>query len=187
MGIIRPRKGNNKRAEIKKGVVSIATKRKPADQLKKRGRKNVYDEKIKPYLPQIHEWAQEKTEAQIAKILDISKQTFCKYKAEHPELLDALKKSKSELVKTLYSTLIRKAEGFQYTETKTIKERDPETGQLVTVREENYTRTALPDVAALHLLLKNNDRENWADNPQMLELKKQELEIQKQKAEENNW
>lgn len=168
-------------------MVSIATKRKPADQLKKRGRKNVYDEKIKPYLPQIHEWAQEKTEAQIAKILDVSKQTFCKYKAEHPELLDALKKSKSELVKTLYSTLIRKAEGFQYTESKTIEERDPETGALTVTRKETYTRTALPDVAALNLLLKNYDRDNWANDPQMIELRKQEIEIQRQKAEENNW
>lgn len=168
-------------------MVSIATKRKPADQLKKRGRKNVYDEKIKPYLPQIHEWAQEKTEAQIAKILDISKQTFCKYKAEHPELFDALKKSKSELVKTLYSTLIRKAEGFQYTESKTIEERNPDTGALVVTRKETYTRTALPDVAALNLLLKNYDRENWANDPQMLELRKQEIEIQKQKAEDASW
>ena len=138
-------------------------------------------------MPQIHEWAQEKTEEQIAKILGICKQTWCKYKAEKPELLDALKKSKSELVKTLYSTLIRKAEGFQYTEKKTIKELNPDTGLLEVVKEEVYTRTALPDVAALHLLLKNNDRENWADNPQMLELKKQEIEIQKQKAEEAGW
>ena len=168
-------------------MVSIGKKRNSGEPPKKRGRKNVYDEKIKPYLPQIHEWAQEKTEEQIAKILGISKQTFCKYKAEKAELLDALKKSKSELVKTLYSTLIRKAEGFQYTEGKTIEERDPTTGALVVTRKETYTRTALPDVAAIHLLLKNYDRENWSDNPQMLELKKQELEIQKQKAEDAAW
>ena len=168
-------------------MVSIGTKRNSAEPPKKRGRKNVYDEKIKPYLPQIHEWAQEKTEEQIAKILGICKQTWCKYKAEKPELLDALKKSKSELVKTLYSTLIRKAEGFQYVETKTIEERDSSTGALIVTRKETYTRTALPDVAALHLLLKNNDRDNWADNPQMLELKKQEIEIQKQKAEDAGW
>ena len=138
-------------------------------------------------MPQIHEWAQEKTEEQIAKILGICKQTWCKYKAEKPELLDALKKSKTELVKALYSTLIRKAEGFTYTESKTIEELDPNTGQLVVVRKETYTKAALPDVAALNLLLKNYDRDNWANDPQMLEIRKQEIEIQKQKAEESSW
>lgn len=138
-------------------------------------------------MPQIHEWAQEKTEEQIAKILGICKQTWCKYKAEKPELLDALKKSKTELVKALYSTLIRKAEGFTYTESKTIEELDPNTGQLVVVRKETYTKAALPDVAALNLLLKNYDRENWANDPQMLEIRKQEIEIQRQKAEESSW
>ena len=153
----------------------------------KRGRKNAYETKIKPNLAKIAEWAQEKTEAQICLLLGITQETFYKYKREKSELSEALKKGRTQLVKNLYSTLIKKAEGFQYTEGKTIEERDPETGALVVTRKETYTRTALPDVAAIHLLLKNYDRENWSDNPQMLELKKQELEIQKQKAEDAAW
>ena len=151
------------------------------------GRPSVYEDRIKPYLPQIHEWIQEKSENQIARILGVSISAWRKYREQHPEFKEALKHGRDDLVKTLYNTLIKKAEGFQYTEGKTIEERDPTTGALVVTRKETYTRTALPDVAAIHLLLKNYDRENWSDNPQMLELKKQELEIQKQKAEDAAW
>ena len=162
------------------------TKNAKKPKAKKMGRPSVYEDRIKPYLPQIHEWIQEKSENQIAKILGVSISAWRKYREAHPEFKEALKRGRDDLVKTLYNTLIKKAQGFQYTEAKTVEERD-ENGNLIITRKETYTRTALPDVAALHLLLKNYDKENWADNPQMLELKKQELEIQKQKADEAAW
>lgn len=167
-------------------MVFIGTK-KAASAPKKRGRKSAYEETIKPNLAKIAEWAQERTDEQIAKLLGIAPQTFCKYKTEKPELKEALKRGRTQLVKDLYSTLIKKAQGFQYTEGKTIEEIDPNTGRLIVTRKETYTRTALPDVAAIHLLLKNYDKENWSDNPQALELKKEELEIQKKKAEDAAW
>lgn len=167
-------------------MVFIGTK-KAASAPKKRGRKSAYEETIKPNLAKIAEWAQERTDEQIAKLLGIAPQTFCKYKTEKTELKEALKRGRTQLVKDLYSTLIKKAQGFQYTEGKTIEEVDPNTGRLIVTRKETYTRTALPDVAAIHLLLKNYDKENWSDNPQALELKKEELEIQKKKAEDAAW
>ncbi|MBO4520745.1 MAG: hypothetical protein J5787_06015 [Alphaproteobacteria bacterium] len=153
---------------------------------KKRGRKSAYEQKIRPNLAQIAEWAKERTDEQIARLLDVTPQTFCKYKQEKTELFEALKHGRTALVENLYNTLIKKAQGFQYTESKTIEEAD-QNGNLTITRKETYTRTALPDVAAIHLLLKNYDRENWSENPQMLELKRQELEIQKQKADAAAW
>ena len=35
-------------------------------------------------------------------------------------------------------------------------------------------------LAALNLALKNYDKENWANDPQLLELKREELRIQKE-------
>ena len=81
----------------------------------------------------------------------------------------------------LRSSLIRRAKGFQYEEKKTVKE----AGQPV--REEIYIRTALPDVAALNLLLKNYDKENWANDPQALRLREKELEIQEKRVEAGEW
>ena len=169
-------------------MVNIGKTKETAETPKKKtGRKSVYEERIKPHLEDITKWTQTMTDADIVKMLGVSRACWCKYKAERKELKEAIKKGRELLIRDFYSTLIRKAQGFQYTEKKTIKEIDPNTGALVVTREEEYTRTALPDVAALHLLLKNYDTENWAENPQALELKRQELEIQKQKAENAAW
>ena len=167
-------------------VIIGRTKKTTETPKKKTGRKSVYDERIKPHLEDITKWTQTMTDADIVKMLGVSRACWCKYKAERKELKEAIKKGRELLIRDFYSTLIRKAQGFQYTEKKTVKERDA-SGNLVVTREEEYTRTALPDVAALHLLLKNYDMENWAENPQALELKRQELEIQKQKADNAAW
>ena len=77
--------------------------------------------------------------------------------------------------------MIRRAKGFTYEEKKKVVK------DGVVVQEEIYSKAALPDVASMNLLLKNYDKENWANDPQTLELKKQELELQKLKIEEGGW
>ena len=47
---------------------------------------------------------------------------------------------------------------------------------------ETITKVALPDVAALNLCLKNYDPDNWANDPQMLKIKKEELKIKKEES-----
>ena len=81
----------------------------------------------------------------------------------------------------LHSTLIKRAKGFQYEEKKIVKE----SGKPV--REEIYTRTALPDVAALNLALKNYDQDNWANDPQALEVKREELKFKEKQFESKEW
>ena len=49
------------------------------------------------------------------------------------------------------------------------------------------TREVDGDVAAINLLLKNLDRDNWANDPQVLSLRQQELELRKAIAEANNF
>ena len=121
------------------------------------------------------------TEKQIAEELGVAPSSFRSYKHKHPALVDALKKGRRQLVMELKSTLIQKAKGYNYTEKKQVYEN----GELV--REEVYTRAALPDTGSIHLLLKNLDPENWSENPQALALKKQEIEIQREKLEFQNW
>lgn len=150
-------------------------------------RPNNYEKKVKPYLSKIEQMALVMTEEQISETLGIGYSTWCRYKKNFGELRGALKRGRKDLVLELKSTLIQKAKGFNYIETKTVKELDEEAGDLVIVRSEENIKRALPDVAAINLLLKNYDKENWANDPQVLELRKQELELQKQKIEESNW
>lgn len=170
----------------------------------KTGRKSKYETHVKPRLPEIMEMCRTMTETQIAESLGIGASTFQYYKTEFPELVDCLKKGRQNLVSELRSALIKKAKGYDYTETKVVTEdvkwptelyealldagfSVKEIEQARIVRTEVYKKQAAPDVAALNLALKNYDSENWANDPQSLELKKRELELKEKQIEANNW
>lgn len=147
----------------------------------KRGRPNKYESNVKPKLAEIEKMCLTMTEKQIALSLGVNPSTWCEYKSKYPELNEAIKKGREGLIIELRSTLIRKAKGFTYSEKKTIKENNK------VVREEIYEKASLPDVAALNLLLKNYDKENWANDPQALKLREKELELQEKKIEQGEW
>lgn len=168
------------------------------------GRKSKYETHVKPRLPEIMEMCRTMTETQIAEALGIGASTFQAYKTEFPELQEALKKGKQTLVAELRSSLIKKANGYDYVETKVVTEdvkwpdelyaklieagfTPAQINQAKLVRTEVYKKQASPDVAALNLALKNYDKDNWANDPQALELKKKELKLKEQQAEKDNW
>ena len=150
----------------------------------KAGRKNKYETHIKPYLKKIPKWYLTKTETQIANELGITIQSWIKYKNQYPELAECLQTSKEDLVDELKGILKKKAQGFYYTEkTKTvIKEGGKESKKIE--EKEKYSQ---PDTGAIHLLLKNLDPEWRNDDKQTMELKRQQVEIMKQKAEAAEW
>lgn len=171
----------------------------------KRGRKNRYETDIKPNLALVQEMARTMTEKQIADSFGVSYTgAWCKYKQSYPELTEALKKGRQNLVAELRSALIKKAVGYDYTETKTVIEKNELSDEMyAALRESGFTpeeietaktvktevihKKAAPDVAALNLALKNYDKENWANDPQNLEIKKKELELREKQIENNNW
>lgn len=145
------------------------------------GRKSKYHTHVEPYLEKIAEWSRTMTEQQIAKKLGVSYRSFSDYKTQNPPLFQAIKNGRSDLVIELKSKLIEKAMGYEYTETETTTEY----GEVTKVVEKK--KKAAPDVAALNLLLKNYDKENWANDPQTLELRKKELELRERQVEANEW
>lgn len=152
----------------------------------KRGRKNAYETIIKPRFPEITEWLENgATEKQIAHNLGIGVSTFEKYKAQNTEFAELIKNGRKSLVLQLRGALVKKALGFTYEEVKKTEKTEAD-GGITTSTEVQYKR-ALPDVAALNLCLKNYDRENWANDPQLLDIKKEELELKKKSIEEGSW
>ncbi|MBO5921772.1 MAG: hypothetical protein J6S92_00305 [Oscillospiraceae bacterium] len=149
------------------------------------GRKGRYESHVQPYLSQIQEWCQDLDEKQIAvDRLGIAVSTFEKYKREHKELQEALKKGKQQLIADLKASLKKKAKGFTYEETKTtIREEGNKRVQIV----EKFKKYAPPDTGAIHLLLKNLDPEWTNDDKTTVDLKREQLELAKQKAENDNW
>ena len=150
------------------------------------GRKNKYETHIRPNLAKISEWVATMTEAQIAQKLGVNVRSFDRYKVDHEELRDALRTGKQDLIEELKATLKMKAKGFNYTEEKIIEKFD-EAGNSTGKTVETYKKYAPPDLGAIHLLLKNLD-DTWRnDDKATIDLKKEQVEIAKMKAEENNW
>lgn len=150
------------------------------------GRPNKYETYIKPRLAEVEKLAQFMTDKEMAKYFGVHASTWCDYKNKYSEFSEAIKKGNKSLVHDLKQSLVDKAKGFKYTEKKIVREKD-ENGDLVITREEEYIKYSPPDVAALNLLLKNYDKENWANDPQVLELRKKELELRERQIEANEW
>lgn len=148
------------------------------------GRKGKYETHVQPFLSQIKEWYQDLDERQIADRLGVAVSSFEKYKSEHKELRDVLKKGKQQLVAELKATLKKKAKGFEYEEIKTVIRRT-DSGDVTTI--ERYRKYAQPDTGAIHLLLKNLDSEWHNDDQATIDLKKEQIEIAREKAEKDAW
>lgn len=169
-----------------------------------KGRPNKYKTHVEPYLDKVKEMALVMNEEQIAKTLNVGTTAFYDYKKKYPELREALKKGRRELVYELRSTLIQRAKGYDYTETKTVTEKlkvpenmraalistgvkpeDIDNAKLI--KTEVMKKHLHPDIAALNLALKNYDKENWANDPQMLALREKELALRERQVENNEW
>lgn len=146
-----------------------------------KGRPNKYKTHVEPYLTEIKEMCLTMTEEQIAETLGVAYSSFRTYKQHYSALNEALKKGRQNLVTELRSALIKRAKGFEITETKKIYEY----GCLE--RLEISTKYYPPDVAALNLALKNYDKDNWANDPQMIRIREKELELQEKKLEQGEW
>lgn len=153
----------------------------------KRGRKDAYETKIKPRFDEIRDWLiNGASDDNIIHNLGIHKDTFYKYIKEKTEFSDLIKNGRIAIVAQLRSALIKKAMGFEYQESKIIEREDPDTGEKIRTVE-TYNKKSLPDVAALNLALKNYDPDNWSNDPQGDKIKREELELKKQKLEKDDW
>ena len=154
------------------------------------GRKSKYPE-VQKRIPEIMTWRRQEglSEKDVAAKLGISVSTLEKYKTEHKEFADALREAKQAIVSDVFSSLLKRAKGYTYEEIKVYTRKED---TLDGVKDVTYTEKTKkhepPNVAACSLLLKNLDKEHdWSDNPTMLEVKRQELELRKQMAEADNW
>ena len=153
----------------------------------KRGRKDAYETKIKPRFDEIRDWLiNGASDDNIIHNLGIHKDTFYKYIKEKTEFSDLIKNGRITIVAQLRSALIKKAMGFEYQESKIIEREDPDTGEKIRTVE-TYNKRSLPDVAALNLALKNYDPDRWSNDPQGDKIKREELELKKQKLEKDDW
>ena len=155
---------------------------------------NKYYTHVKPRFEEIEQWvANGATQENVAKKLGISQRSLTSYLKDFADFASLYKKGQIDLVAELRGALITKSLGFSKTTKKAMKCKtiDYKDGKKVQEREEvifyDEEEYFPPDVAALNLALKNYDKKNWANDPQMLELKKKELKLKEKIADENSW
>lgn len=137
--------------------------------------KSKYETNVKDKLILVEGWARNGlTDEQIAKNLGIGLTTFYKYKKEHSELSEALKKGKEVIDFEVENALLKRALGYKYEEvTKERILKKDEQGKPLTdihgfpIYEMVVTKTVkkevTPDTTAQIFWLKNRKPEEWRD------------------------
>lgn len=120
------------------------------------------------------------SDLQIIEHIGICPATFYKFLKTNTQLQEVWNNAKADLVVDLVGELVRKAKPHTLTTTKTIEKN----GEIVT---EITEKEVDGDLGSLIFLLKNYDREHFTNEPNMLELKRRELELKEKLAEQNNW
>lgn len=154
---------------------------------KKPGRPSAYESRIKPHLAKIRDSYNSgvpiKTIA--SDLLNISFNTLNQARKDHPELNDIfVNPNFVVLVKDLRGALYKRAMGFRETETKTVYEiSKKDQAKPIITHIEKFTRYFPPDVAAINLALKNYDKEHWSNDPAELEIRKAQLALAREQAQ----
>jgi transposase-like protein len=132
------------------------TKKKRPEELKKRGRKSLYDPEIHP--KKAADLAlMGKTNDEIADIFGVTKETLNQWRKEYPEFSDAIKYNKNQADSKVVKSLYQRANGYEYQEKRVIQNPDGTTRKEVTVKQ------VPPDVTAQIFWLKNRQPAQWRD------------------------
>lgn len=142
-----------------------------------------YERLVEPHLNDIIEWRKKgATDEIIAKKLGVGLSTLYAYKTKYSELKEAFNVGTQDLVLELRGELIKLAFPHYLKTEKTYIRKDEETGN--TTKYTEITKKEVDgNINAIHLLLKNYDKENWTSNPAELDLKKTEIEMKKELLE----
>jgi len=144
---------------------------------KRRGAKSQYENKVKPYLEDIARYTRcGVTEGQLCAYYGVGKTQWAAYKKNYPELNETLYEAKQIFKTELENAAYKVAYGYEYTEEKTVEEKSP-TGKVVSVTTTTQKRYAKPDPAMIQFLLINRFKDEYARDPQVIELRKRALEL----------
>lgn len=130
--------------------------------------KGLYQEWLEPDgLTLLQGWAREGlTEEQIAAKVGITQWTLCRWKTDHPQIGQALKKGKAPVDIEVENLLLKRARGYNYDETTEEWRPNQETGDLELVSKKVQRKHMPPDTTAQIFWLKNRRPDLWRDKPE---------------------
>lgn len=102
---------------------------------------------------------------QIAQNIGITATTLYEWKNKFPEISEALKRGKDVIDRQVENSLLKRALGYEYTETTREAVKDPESGNIEMRVTKKVTKTVIPDTTAQIFWLKNRKPDKWRDKP----------------------
>lgn len=132
------------------------------------------------------------TDQQISHNMGISRKTLADWKKKNEDIEKAIARGKEVVDIEVENSLLKKALGISTKVKKPIKVKTVEYKDGKRVKEVEHIEYAdeqiyiPPDTTAMIFWLKNRKQEKWKNDPQLLELRKQELKIKQEKSE-NGW
>ena len=147
-----------------------------------RGRKSKYETNVQPRLLEIAAWCRDGyTDKEIAEKLDISQDSFYKYKNEFSEFSDTLKETKEIADIKVENSLKKNANGYDYEEQTVVMKKEVIYKDGKRVKEITYpevitlTKHKEAETKAQQFWLQNRKPEKWRNQSQV-ELKVSKLE-----------
>ena len=141
-----------------------------------------YNDYVKARFSEIEVWISKGlNEKQIFTNLGIGKTTWSKYKNKYSELKDLIKRGRTGQVHEVENSLYKNATGYYYHTDGAMKVKDKEGNESVQI----YTLKKFkpPETGAIAFFLKNKARGEYMDNPNMIEIKREELKIRKSESD----
>jgi glutaredoxin len=127
---------------------------------------------VKEKLIQVEAWCRDGLiDEQIANNLGISIDTFYRYKKEHSEFSESLKRGKEVVDIEVENKLLKRALGYSYNEKTFEKIWNDKLGKYITVNTKTVVKEVQPDTTAQIFWLKNRKPAEWRDKHE------QEVEI----------
>lgn len=126
-----------------------------------------YEEWITPEgLTKIEGWAMDGLiDTEIAANMGVNPDTLYRWKRKYVEISEALKKGKDVVDRQVEKSLLKRALGFEYNETKNVYETDSEGKRIL--KESTITRKMVaPDTTAQIFWLKNRKPDKWRHKPE---------------------
>lgn len=117
-------------------------------------------------LLKIEGWARDGlTDEQISRNMGIGTTTLYRWKDEFEEIRESLKRGKEVVDRQVENALLKRALGYEYTETTREAVQDPNSGEVKMQVTKKVTKQVAPDTTAQIFWLKNRKPDKWRDKP----------------------
>ncbi len=142
-----------------------------------RGRKSVYETKIKPHLSEITERiGKGAIESELYAWYDISYATWRNHKNKHKEFAEAIERGREKQKFNLLFAAFKSAIGYEYSEETIMTETR---GDITTVRKTVAKKHSRPDSGMIQFLLINRFYDEFQKDPHATAIRREALELQK--------